>query len=135
MSNIMWKSAGRVVLAAFAATVLSPGVLSAQDADKVKRGEAVYAEQKCSLCHSIAGKGNAKGSLDGVGKKLSGRGDQAVDRQPEGDDHEDQVGAETSDEGVPEPAGRRRRRPRRVPPDAQVTSQGLSFEPGRPWAG
>ena len=49
----------------------TPGVLSAQDADKAKRGEAVYAEQKCSLCHSIAGKGNAKGSLDGVGKKLS----------------------------------------------------------------
>jgi mono/diheme cytochrome c family protein len=71
MRNIMWRSAGRVVLAALAATVLSPGVLSAQDADKVKRGEAVYGEQKCSLCHSIAGKGNAKGSLDGVGKKLS----------------------------------------------------------------
>jgi mono/diheme cytochrome c family protein len=67
----MWRSAGSVVLAAFAATVLSPGVLAAQDAAKVKRGEAAYAEQKCSLCHSIAGKGNAKGSLDGVGKKLS----------------------------------------------------------------
>ena len=71
MSKTVWRSAGRVVLAAFAATVLSPGVLSAQDAEKAKRGEAVYAEQKCSLCHSIAGKGNAKGSLDGVGKKLS----------------------------------------------------------------
>jgi len=58
-------------MAALATTMLSPGVLSAQDADKAKRGEAVYAEQKCSLCHSIAGKGNAKGSLDGVGKKLS----------------------------------------------------------------
>jgi mono/diheme cytochrome c family protein len=28
-------------------------------------------DQKCSLCHSIAGKGNAKGSLDGVGAKLT----------------------------------------------------------------
>ena len=30
----------------------------------------VFADQKCSLCHSIAGKGNAKGALDGVGTKL-----------------------------------------------------------------
>ena len=43
---------------------------AAQDA-KVAKGQQVYADQKCSLCHSIAGKGNAKGSLDGVGTKLS----------------------------------------------------------------
>ncbi len=43
------------------------GTASAQDAAK---GEAVYAAQKCSLCHAIAGKGNAKGALDGVGSKL-----------------------------------------------------------------
>jgi mono/diheme cytochrome c family protein len=35
------------------------------------RGEAVYAEQKCALCHSIGDKGNRKGPLDGVGTKLS----------------------------------------------------------------
>lgn len=34
-------------------------------------GEKVYVAQKCSMCHSIAGKGNAKGPLDGVGSKLS----------------------------------------------------------------
>ena len=45
------------------------GVASAQDA-KVARGEKVFAEQKCSLCHSIAGKGNPKGSLDDIGSKL-----------------------------------------------------------------
>ena len=45
-------------------------VAAAQDA-KVAKGQQVYADQKCSLCHSIAGKGNAKGSLDGVGTKLS----------------------------------------------------------------
>jgi len=43
---------------------------AAQDA-KVVKGQQVYTDQKCSLCHSIAGKGNAKGSLDGVGTKLS----------------------------------------------------------------
>jgi mono/diheme cytochrome c family protein len=34
-------------------------------------GEKVYAAQKCSLCHSVAGKGNLKGPLDEVGSKLS----------------------------------------------------------------
>lgn len=43
------------------------GTASAQDKAK---GEAVYAAQKCSLCHSIAGKGNPKGALDDVGSKL-----------------------------------------------------------------
>jgi mono/diheme cytochrome c family protein len=37
----------------------------------VTKGQQVFADQKCSLCHSIAGKGNAKGSLDDVGGKLS----------------------------------------------------------------
>ena len=36
-----------------------------------EKGAAVYAAQKCSTCHSIAGKGLAKGPLDGVGSKLS----------------------------------------------------------------
>ena len=35
------------------------------------KGEKIYADQKCSLCHSIAGKGNTKGALDDVGSKLS----------------------------------------------------------------
>jgi mono/diheme cytochrome c family protein len=35
------------------------------------RGEAVYASQKCALCHSLDGKGQAKGPLDGVGTKLT----------------------------------------------------------------
>ena len=41
------------------------------DAALVARGEQVYTAQKCAVCHSIAGKGNQKGSLDGVGSKLS----------------------------------------------------------------
>jgi mono/diheme cytochrome c family protein len=35
------------------------------------RGRQVYMDRKCSLCHSVAGKGNPKGPLDGVGSKLS----------------------------------------------------------------
>ena len=36
-----------------------------------KKGEAVYAAQKCSMCHAIAGKGNKANPLDGIGAKLS----------------------------------------------------------------
>lgn len=46
-------------------------VVSAQDKATIDKGIKVYAEQKCSMCHAIAGKGNAKGALDGVGSKLS----------------------------------------------------------------
>lgn len=40
-------------------------VAAAQDA---AAGAKLYVDQKCSVCHSIAGKGNAKGPLDDVGK-------------------------------------------------------------------
>lgn len=42
-----------------------------QDAALIAKGEAVYAAQKCQLCHAIGGKGNKQNPLDGVGKKLS----------------------------------------------------------------
>ena len=45
--------------------VLFAAVAAAQDA---AAGAKVYVDQKCSVCHSIAGKGNAKGPLDDVGK-------------------------------------------------------------------
>jgi mono/diheme cytochrome c family protein len=44
------------------------GIASAQDAKA--KGAEVFAAQKCSLCHAIAGKGNPKGALDDVGSKL-----------------------------------------------------------------
>ena len=44
------------------------GIAGAQD---VKKGEEVYAAQKCSVCHGIAGKGSKTNPLDGVGAKLS----------------------------------------------------------------
>ncbi len=42
---------------------------AAQDA-RVAKGEKVYADQKCAMCHSIGDKGNKKGPLDKVGSKL-----------------------------------------------------------------
>jgi len=59
----------RFILASAVALVLAlPHPATAQDA---KKGEAVYAAQKCSMCHSIAGKGGKASALDGVGAKLS----------------------------------------------------------------
>jgi mono/diheme cytochrome c family protein len=46
-------------------------VASAQQAAVIERGQQVYTDQKCMICHSIAGQGNKNGSLDGVGSKLS----------------------------------------------------------------
>jgi len=43
---------------------------SAQDA-KVAKGQQLFTDQKCTLCHSIGDKGNKKGPLDGVASKLS----------------------------------------------------------------
>ena len=56
----------RRVLAVFLMVAGVAGVASAEDS---AAGAKVFADQKCSLCHSIAGKGNAKGPLDDVGSK------------------------------------------------------------------
>jgi mono/diheme cytochrome c family protein len=40
-------------------------------ASLIERGRGIYAEQKCQACHSIAGTGNRRYPLDGVGSKLS----------------------------------------------------------------
>jgi len=45
--------------------------VSASAEDGAKHGETVYAEQKCQMCHGIAGKGNKTNPLDGVGAKLT----------------------------------------------------------------
>jgi mono/diheme cytochrome c family protein len=50
-------------------TVGVAGAAAAQDAKA--RGEKLYVDQKCALCHSIGGKGNPKGPLDNAGSKLS----------------------------------------------------------------
>jgi cytochrome c2 len=50
--------------------VLAAVVVSSVLAQSVENGKKVYAAQKCQLCHSIAGVGNKKSPLDGVGAKL-----------------------------------------------------------------
>jgi len=65
MSRLLVTALGMVVALAVGSTAY------AQDKAAVDKGMKVYAEQKCALCHSIAGKGMAKGPLDGVGTKLT----------------------------------------------------------------
>jgi mono/diheme cytochrome c family protein len=57
------------VMAGVALCVVMAAPAAAQDA-KIAQGVKVYAEQKCSMCHSIAGKGNKNGVLDDVASKL-----------------------------------------------------------------
>ena len=59
MKRVIW-SLTVLGLLAFAQTV------SAQD-----NGAKVFSAHGCSMCHSIAGKGNTKGPLDEVGSKLT----------------------------------------------------------------
>jgi mono/diheme cytochrome c family protein len=57
------------IVGALVVVVLWAGAASAQS--PAEKGQQVFAAQKCAICHSIAGKGNAKGVLDGVGTKLT----------------------------------------------------------------
>jgi len=61
----------RTVHLAVVALLLPGAVPFAQAGQAVERGRQVYAAEKCGVCHAIAGAGNKRGSLDGVGAKLS----------------------------------------------------------------
>jgi mono/diheme cytochrome c family protein len=58
-------------LGALTLALAVPVAAATQDEALVKKGQEIYAAQKCSTCHSIAGKGGKQSALDGVGKKLS----------------------------------------------------------------
>ena len=68
MSMRLLRKAFPIALLSFAVWTASTLVASAQDA---KKGEQVYAAQKCMTCHAISGKGNKNNPLDGVGGKIS----------------------------------------------------------------
>jgi mono/diheme cytochrome c family protein len=64
--------AGLFVATLAVALVLgAPDRAAAQDSGLVKKGEAVYAAQKCQTCHGVPGKASKQNPLDGVGAKLS----------------------------------------------------------------
>lgn len=59
-----------ISIAITAVALASAGSASAQD-PKAEKGMQVFVAQKCTTCHSIAGKGSKKGPLDEVGSKLT----------------------------------------------------------------
>ena len=59
----------RLSIAIIALVVIPAAAAHAQDL--ASKGKDVYTAQKCSVCHAIAGTGNKKGALDGIGAKLS----------------------------------------------------------------
>jgi len=62
----------RINAIAIVVVLLAAGrLVSAQGNAQIERGMKVYTDQKCAVCHSIAGQGNAKGALDDVGSRLT----------------------------------------------------------------
>jgi mono/diheme cytochrome c family protein len=76
----------RLVVVGVAGLALGLGAAAmAQDAAKIEKGKKVYAEAKpmaCKACHAVAGVGNAKGPLDGVGSTLKAEEVKAWMRTP-----------------------------------------------------
>jgi mono/diheme cytochrome c family protein len=46
------------------------GTLGFAQAADIAKGEKLFTDQKCTLCHSVGTKGNKKGPLDGVASKI-----------------------------------------------------------------
>jgi mono/diheme cytochrome c family protein len=54
-----------------AGMLVAAAAMPAAAQDLKAKGEKLFVDQKCTLCHSVAGKGNVKGPLDEVGSKDS----------------------------------------------------------------
>lgn len=63
----MNRLAAGILIVGMAAVAAAP--VMAEDA-AVTKGRTVYEAQKCSMCHSVDGKGNKNKPLDGVGSLL-----------------------------------------------------------------
>ena len=68
MQTLTLKSGLVIAVLAVGFVAGAPNAARAADA---AAGEKVYAAQKCSMCHAVAGKGSKANPLDGVGAKLS----------------------------------------------------------------
>jgi mono/diheme cytochrome c family protein len=79
MMKMKMSMMNAISAAVFGVTLFAASVTTVQgarqdakvDAKQIELGMKVYVDQKCALCHSIAGKGNPKGALDGVGSRLT----------------------------------------------------------------
>jgi mono/diheme cytochrome c family protein len=61
----------RLLLTALIGVLAAVAPALAQNQAAVERGTKVFTDQKCSLCHSVAGKGNSKGPLEEAVTKLT----------------------------------------------------------------
>jgi|SRR4051812_6804779 mono/diheme cytochrome c family protein len=61
-----------VLLASLTGLILTAAPAVAQSKATIDKGMKVFTDQKCSMCHSVAGKGNPKGPLEDGVSKLSG---------------------------------------------------------------
>jgi len=57
------------VVLVLGAVLAASRVTAAEEA--VARGKRLFTESRCTMCHSVEGKGNPKGPQDGVGAKLT----------------------------------------------------------------
>lgn len=64
------KYVGLIAFALAASPIVGAGQTAQIGTSAITRGAAVYAAQKCSVCHGLDGKGNQKRALDSVGLKL-----------------------------------------------------------------
>lgn len=64
-------AAAMVVMLSLATNATGAAAQEHEQHAQMERGMKVYADQKCAVCHSIAGKGNTKGALDDVGSRLT----------------------------------------------------------------
>lgn len=70
-----------LLLSAAIAAVMNPpseetaaaavSVASEPDPQQLAKGRAIYDENHCARCHSVAGQGSPRSPLDGVGSRLS----------------------------------------------------------------
>ena len=59
----------QAVVFAVVAIVFVASPAAAQSDAKVQQGAALFTAEKCTMCHSFAGKGNSKGALDNITAK------------------------------------------------------------------
>lgn len=65
------KPVADAIVGADADATVGAGDGAGPAAQLVARGQEVFAQQDCARCHSVAGKGNPRVPLDGVGSRLS----------------------------------------------------------------
>jgi len=58
------RDTARLFVAGIAIVVAAAASAAAQGNAKADQGAALFSAQKCTMCHSYAGKGNPKGALD-----------------------------------------------------------------------